>query len=222
MGVLFLLVFLLSGYVDPFAIIIAYFLESVIIGILNFTKILFTNRKLNQSGKNGSVGFKAFFFLIHYSFFIFVQSIFVFAMFSATDKNIKEPFNIFDNFAYAFTIDGFGLSMAIMTGVLIMETYVSYIKPQLYKNTSADDLFFKPYIRVLIQQFTVIIASFFVLITGLEVIAAITLIIFRLLVDLCGVYITSSDDNLRRAAYFIKKNHTRSDIKAIEELKKYL
>ena len=59
------------------------------------------------------------------------------------------------------------------------------------------------------------------MITGLGIIAAIILILLRLLVDLIGVYITSSDKNLLKAARFMKKDHVRSDIEAIEELKKY-
>lgn len=56
----------------------------------------------------------------------------------------------------------------------------------------------------------------------MEVIVAAVLILLRLLVDLTGIYITASDANLYRFSKFIKKNHKRSDIEAIEELKKFL
>lgn len=219
-GSIFLLTILLLGYADPFAIVITYFLESIVIGILNFLKMLFSSKEKNKK-MNGSAIFKSFFFLIHYFFFIFVQSIFVFAMFGMSDKQIGEPFHVVDNFSYAFTIEGLPLSMGVIVAILILETIISYIKPKLYLLYSAEDLFFKPYIRVLIQQCTVLFALFFVMITGLGIIAAVILILLRLLVDLIGVYITSSDKNLLKAARFMKKDHVRSDIEAIEELKKY-
>ena len=43
---------------------------------------------------------------------------------------------------------------------------------------------FKPYVRICIQQFVVIIAFFFIVFGNVGVIAAILLILFRLLVDL--------------------------------------
>lgn len=208
------------GYADPFAIVITYFLESIVIGILNFLKMLFSSREKNKA-INGSALFKSFFFLIHYFFFIFVQSIFVFVMFGMSDDNIKEPFQVIDNFAYSFAIDGLPLTMGIVVAILVLETIITYIRPKLYLQYSAEDLFFKPYIRVIVQQFTVLFALFFVMFTGKGIIAAVILILLRLLVDLTGVYITSSNDNLRKAARFMKKNHKRSDLEAIEELKKY-
>lgn len=183
--------------------------------------MLLTGNEKNELMKS-SVLFKCFFFLIHYSFFIFVQSTFVFAMFSITDGNIKEPFNVISNYSYAFTMDGFGLSISIMIAILLLETFFTYIRPKVYKNISAEDLFFKPYIRVLVQQLTVLFALFLFLILNMEVIVATVLILFRLLVDLTGVYITSSDKNLYRAARFMKKNHEMSEEEAIKELKKFL
>jgi hypothetical protein len=220
-GAVFLLIILFLGYADPFAIVMAYFIESIAIGLLNFLKMLLTSKERNKASKN-SILFKCFFFLIHYSFFIFVQSVFVFAMFSMTDKNIKEPFNVFNNYSYAFTMEGFGLSMTVMVIILFLETFFTYIKPKTYKYLSAEDLFFKPYIRVLVQQFTVLFAIFLFLMLKMEVIVAAVLILLRLLVDLTGIYITASDANLYRFSKFIKKNHKRSDIEAIEELKKFL
>jgi hypothetical protein len=220
-GAIFLSIILFLGYADPFAIVMAYFIESIAIGLLNFLKMLLTSRGKNKTLK-GSVLFKCFFFLIHYSFFIFVQSVFVFAMFSMTDKNIGEPFDVFNNYSYAFTMEGFGLSMTIMVIILLLDTFFTYIKPKTYQYLSAEDLFFKPYIRVLVQQFTVLFAIFLFLMLKMEVVVATVLILLRLLIDLTGIYITASDDNLYRVSKFIKRSHKRSDIEAIEELKKFL
>lgn len=221
LGAITLLIILYLGFADPFAIVMAYFVESIVIGLINFLKMWLTTKGSNKKNKSSTL-FKCLFFLFHYSFFIFVQSIFVFAMFSISDNNIKEPFNVIHNYSYAFTMQGFGISMLVMVIVLLLETFTSYIQPKLYRTLSAEDLFFKPYIRVIIQQFTVLLAMFLVMITGLEVLVATILIALRLLVDLTGVYITLNDDNLRRVARFVKKDHTRSDIKVMEELKKYL
>lgn len=220
-GAISLLVFLILDYVDPFAVVMAYFIESILIGLLNIVKMLLSNKEKNKQ-MNGSLAFKCIFFVLHYGFFIFVQSVFVFAMFGMSDANIKEPYNVVQNFAYAFSIDGFGLSMAILTGVLVLETFVHYIRPKVYKQLSAEDLFFKPYIRVIVQQLTVLVALLFVLITGLDLIVALVLVLIRWLVDLTGIFITTSEDHLRRAARFVKKDHKRSDLEVMEELKKFL
>ena len=141
LGSIFLLIILFLDYADPFAIVMAYFIESIVIGFLNFIKMLLTSREKNNNS-NTTTLFKSIFFLVHYSFFIFVQSIFVFAMFGIKDKNISEPFNVIENFGYAFTMLGFGLSICSMIFVLILELFFGYIKPKSYKSLSAEDLFF--------------------------------------------------------------------------------
>jgi hypothetical protein len=145
-------------------------------------------------------------------------------MFGMTDDNIKEPFNVFANFGYALQIQGIAYSLGVLFLVLILELFHNYILNQKYQTTTPADLFFKPYIRVFIQQFTVIIAMFFVMLFQASIFVALLLIIFRLIVDLAGIYISSNDKNLESVALFLSKKDKkqRSDIEIKKELEKFL
>lgn len=60
-----------------------------------------------------------------------------------------------------------------------------YIAQKKYLKFTTKELMFKPYLRIFIQQFVVIISFFFIVFdNGAGLIAAVLLIVFRLIVDL--------------------------------------
>lgn len=219
-----LLAFLISGMVDPFAIVMVYFLETFIIGILHVYKMIVVKNKGKTQNriKNNTqpAGFKIGFFFVHYSFFIAVQSIFVFAIFSIADNNIKEPFNLLENYSYAISLKGIGYAMLIMFITLAVQTYFSFIKPKMYNFETLEGMFLKPYLRIFIQQFTVIIAMFFIAFFPDGIMVAVLLILFRLFIDLVIVFISSSEGNLKKMASRLAKKSDQDEREVYEELKK--
>ena len=219
-----LLAFLVSGLVDPFAIVVVYFLETFIIGIVHAFKMHYVSRFSRAQRSLGkqtqSPGFKIGFFFVHYSFFIAVQSIFVFAIFSMADKNIKEPFNLIDNYGYSLSLKGIGYALLVMFIMLVVQTYFSFIKPKIYNYYTVDRLFFQPYLRIFIQQFTVILAGFFIAIFPSGIMVAVLLIIFRLFIDLVSVYVSSSEGNIRKLASKLARNSDQDEREVYDEIKK--
>lgn len=211
-----LITFLFTGLADPFAIVMVYFLETVIIGVIHAYKMHYVaTHSLAQSKiKNAKPNFKIGFFMVHYSFFIAVQSTFVFAIFQYSDENISEPFYLIQNFKYVLTLKGITYGLLVTLIFIAVQTYFSFIRTKVYNLYTVDRMFIQPYLRIFIQQFAVIIALFFTFIFPDGIVVAILLILLRLAVDLLGVYINSSDKNLRRLAKRLAKNseHTEDEL----------
>ena len=222
LNALTLLALLITGLVDPFAIVMVYFLETLAIGLIHFYKIYFVGKysASQKQVKTANPTFKRFFFLVHYTFFVAVQSIFVFAIFQMADSNIKEPFNLIANYKYVLTLKGMGYALISICIFLIIQNYFSFFRNKLYHLYTIDRLFFQPYLRILIQQFTVIMAMFFLVFFPSGIMAAILLIIFRLFVDLLGVYLGSSDKNKRKLAKRLAKDSEHTEEEMLDELHK--
>lgn len=130
LNAIFLIVLLIIGKADPLTIVMAYFLETIIIGIVNAFK-MFMVISTNPKGKK-NYGL-ILFFLVHYTFFVAIQLIFVFAFLQMSDSNVKEPFNLFDNISYAMSLKGMTI---VLTSILIYnlaDYYLNFIIPKTYK-----------------------------------------------------------------------------------------
>lgn len=177
---LYLLFILYLGKVSPLSILFVYFLETIIIGVFNalkmFCSLIFTN----------SSGYILIpFFLFHYGFFIAIQSIFAFALFGINDNSVfKEPFYILENYAIIINLADMKYVLPAIIFTHIGKFFTDFIHHKKYLQFSANELMTKPYIRIFIQQFVVIISFFFMVLGKAGAIAAVLLILFRLIIDL--------------------------------------
>ncbi len=133
---------------------------------------------LNNQGK----GFISIFFLFHYNFFIFVQFIFVMAALAPSHLNAFNPLDMIrfiqENTDYLF-LGILGLVISHAHSLL-----VNFYWRGEYLSTNASIQMFKPYVRIFIQQFVVIIGAMFVSIFNAPIILLIILIILKIVVDL--------------------------------------
>lgn len=220
LNALTLLALLIIGLVDPFTIVMVYFLETLAIGLVHFFKMVYVGKYSASQAhvlKPKPLS-KGFFFLFHYSFFVAVQSIFVFAIFQFADKGIKEPFNLWVNYQHVLTFKGMGYALISICFFLFIQNYYSFFRNRLYHLYTVDRLFFQPYLRIFVQQFTVILAVFFIGIFDSGIMAAILLIALRLFVDLVGVFLGSSDKNKRNLARRLAKNSDQTEEEIHKEL----
>ena len=206
LNTIFLLTLLIIGWADSFTIIMIYFFETIIIGIIQILKIAIVGaygdkQKGNEHHPLGII----LFFIVHYGFFVGIQSIFVFAIFSELDPNIKEAFSVFDNFYYAFNYPGIKPSLVLIFCSLLFQMYFSFIRSYKYHNYNVLQLMFQPYLRIFIQQFVVIISSFFTMFFPNGIFIALILIFFRLFIDLVGIYIGKEKDHKLKFAKFLTK-----------------
>jgi hypothetical protein len=211
---LFVLVILLfTGIIEPYTVLFGYFLETIIIGIFNCFKIYKCH--LHDKDSKG-LAFHILFFCFHYGFFIAVQSIFLFGIFSFSKTfQIKEPFHLIDNFQFVLSLDGMLIMILVLSITQLMKYILDFILPKKYLEFSVNDVFFKPYVRIFIQQFVVILGSFFVILSAAPVIAALILIIIRFLVD---VFLASIKKDSKTLDYLVEKSYDGKVSK--EELRK--
>ena len=185
-NVLFVATLLITGETNAFSIVIAYFMETLIIGVIHVFKML---KILAYANKNGVArteyngGGMILFFMFHYTFFIAIQSMFVFALLGMKDPSI-EAFHILENLAYVFeNYEGIYLILISLAVFNIADFYLNFLVPKAYKDISIQKSFMSPYGRIVIQQFAVILGFFFFIFTFALDIIALLLIGIKAVVD---------------------------------------
>ncbi len=156
---------------DPKMIFLVYCLETVIIGIVNVIKMavvtLFVKGK-DKWENNGSVKmvsglFFIIFFIVHYGFFVFVQTQIFFGV-----SGIVGNKSFFGGYSQIPAILGHEgkLLLAIFIIYYTLQNFFSFFSSGQYKNISMMKLMFQPYMRIFVQQFIVILGSMFLLLGG--------------------------------------------------------
>ncbi len=207
---LFLLCLLSVGYVSALAVVMAYFIESIVIGIFNAVKMALSTSYSNKTegGGAGNYGLIVF-FCFHYGFFIAIQSIFVFSFFSIDEGLFREPFFLIENYAALLQLDGMWLLIASMLLTHLFALISNFLADRRYREFTANELMAKPYLRILIQQFVVILSGFFLVFVNAGMVAAILLILFRLVLDLALLSLRENTVLLDKAAqWYASKNGT--------------
>ena len=152
---------------DPKQIFMVYALETVIIGIMNLVKmgivtaVRKTDTWYNQGTQTQKSGiFFMLFFLVHYGMFVAIQTG-LFVQVSGIGKDFRIGF--FDFFIHwpkylgpdaYYMLAGFFISYGF-------SMYWNFIRTRQYRDVSMTLLMFQPYMRIFIQQFTVILGSMF-------------------------------------------------------------
>ena len=212
---IYLLFLLYIGKATAMSILFAYFLETIIIGIFNALKMLWSI--LYGKSKSASFGL-VLFFLFHYGMFVAIQSIFGFSLFDIEGNGIfKEPFNILENYGIILNLEDIQYALPAIIFMHLGKFISDYIYHKKYLEFTAKEIMFKPYVRIFVQQFVVILSSFFIILGKAGVIAAILLIFFRLVIDL---FLESIKKNSKTLNYLAEKLENEKATK--EEIKKQL
>ncbi|TCK66897.1 hypothetical protein DFQ05_2183 [Winogradskyella wandonensis] len=205
-NLLFIIFLVAIDKIEAHAVLFGYFLETIIIGVFNIFKMyLCRNTYIEDNEKNDSIWFLIPFFVVHYGGFVAIQSIFLFAIFSISGNGfIKEPFNLIDNFNALLQLEGMLLMLLVLTVSQLLKFYFDFLKIEKFHQFTANEVMFKPYLRIFIQQFVVIIGSFFMMLSGAPIFAAILLILLRFVVDFLLVAIR---ENSHVLDYLVNKLH---------------
>ncbi|NJN50080.1 MAG: hypothetical protein HC798_02160, partial [Polaribacter sp.] len=120
-----------------------------------------------------------------YFFFVAIQSVFGFSIFSFGSNSLfKEPFFLLENYKIILSMKDVYLALPAIFFSNLGKFLFDFLKNQKYTDFTIDEMMFKPYVRIFIQQFVVIISMFFVVLSQNGIIAAIILIIIRWFIDL--------------------------------------
>ena len=148
-------------------VFVVYCLETIVVGIFNLIKMgIVTAVKKKEMWYNNGAGqmqsgiFFMFFFLVHYGFFVAIQTgIFVEA--SGIGKEYHAGFfDFFIHWPKYITGDAYTMLLGFFIGYGVKLVW-DFIIPGVYKKASLMQLMFQPYLRIFIQQVTVILGSLF-------------------------------------------------------------
>ena len=208
LNAVFLVALLLLGKADPMAIVFAYVFETIVIGLIHALKLFFIIRYDNVPGKIETklINFASiFFFLIHYGFFVAVQSVFLYTTFAINDDRFSTSLNP-NNFLVIFDLEGFYLVAFSIIITHLAEFYFNFIKNKKYLNQDFSSYFSKPYLRIFVQQFLAIIPFIFLFLSNyVGVIAALLLILIRTILDIYIDQIGKNPQKIKKLAKFLTK-----------------
>jgi hypothetical protein len=147
-------------------VFLVYCLETVIIGIVNVLKMAAVTIFIKKSDtwENGgstsmqSGWFFIFFFIIHYGFFVFVQTQIFFNV-----SGLIKGSHFIANYSKipALLGDNGKLMLLIFIAYYTLQSFYDFFMTGNYKTISLGRLMFEPYMRIFVQQFVVILGSMF-------------------------------------------------------------
>lgn len=185
---IYLLMLLYLDKISGLTILFVYFFETIIIGLFNVVKIYLVVKLGAKEKSNSKFIFKYWiilFFIFHYGFFVGVQSIFGFTLFEIEGSvDIGEPFNLIENYTKLLSFEGIQYALPVIFFNHMSCFVMGFLKEKKYHFFTAQEMLFKPYLRIFIQQFVVIISVALMLLTQQAILVGIILIVLRLFVDL--------------------------------------
>lgn len=184
-------------------LMLAYWLENVVIGVFNGA------RMIASAAASGAAGLASLivllpFYTVHYGMFCAVHGVFVFAMFGQgleTISGVPDPFNIPAFAASLFAAEPtLWASLATMVGWQIV-LFVIYLYRREYRDTDPMSQMMAPYGRVVVLHMTIIFGGFVVLALGQPVFAVALLALLKTSLELGGEVFGAQQDEKRKAAW---------------------
>lgn len=158
---------------DAGMLLVLYWLESVIIGVLNIPKIVMCQGGGAVRGFIGGKIYLAIFFTVHYGAFCFGHAVFLKDM-----LNTANPFELFTQGGpLIWTAGSFFVSHLI-------SMFINFYGKQEYLERDPGTQMFMPYSRVMIMHFVVIIGGALIMAFGQPLFALILLVILKIFVDM--------------------------------------
>jgi|WetSurMetagenome_2_1015567.scaffolds.fasta_scaffold00880_16 hypothetical protein len=162
-----------------FPIMLVFWMENVIIGIINVFKMLFASpaKPAAWLAKVGAIPF----FCFHYGLFTLVHGVFVIAFFGGDYlANFPDETALFQAVADLQLIWAF---LALLFSHAISFA-INYIGKGEYKQANLNELMSQPYTRVVILHITIILGAFLVGFLGSPVFALLVLIVLKTFIDI--------------------------------------
>ncbi len=212
LNTLVMLAGLLFFHWRPVMIVFAYVFETIIIGVIHICKLLAVykfgraQREAPLSKDPRSMnGFGIVpFFIVHYFFFIFVQSVFIFSFIGNSVPGMgNDAFDVLANYRFLLAQPDMLMAFACICAANIAYAVKNFFAPQRYHAFTLSQLFLQPYIRIFVQQFVSIASGFFFMLFADGAMAvALVLILTRLWMDL---YLSAIANNQSMKRALIKK-----------------
>jgi len=167
-GVLFL------GW-DAFSIVALYWVENVIVGLINALKLVVAK------GLPG--GFAAILFLLHYGFFCFIHGIFVLAIFGH-DERLFSPTDELTVFTRVFTEEHLWWAIAALAASHMFSFVVNFLGRREYEQRNMMEFVAQAYGRVFLLHLSIIFGGWIAMALGSGAGVLFLLIVGKTLMDL--------------------------------------
>ena len=166
-------------------LLVFYWIENVVVGAINFLKILATSVTKPMPEAAGGV-FLAAFFVVHYGLFCFVHGMFVFAIFTMAQlvhggaEPTTDSFDLLSQVGQVLTRDSDLLwSVAGLIVVRAGEFLVLWVGVGRWRETDAKAQMMEPYGRILVLHATIVIGALPVIALGQPMIAVLILALLK-------------------------------------------
>ncbi len=199
----------------PAMVVFAYVFETIVVGLIHVFK-LWAVYRYGDAQKAVPVskdprqmnGFAIIpFFMVHYFFFIFVQSVFIFSLVGKAIPGLdSNSFNVFGNYAFLLSQPDMLLAFACIAVSNTLASIKDFFIPQRYHHYTSNQLFMQPYLRIFVQQLVSILSGFFILLTNGAMVVALLLIVLRLTLDLYLVAIRNNQQLKDRVLERLSRN----------------
>jgi hypothetical protein len=170
-----------------FPIMLLFWMENVVIGLMNVVRMLVAEPPA-EPGAPASQGRKAFmipFFCVHYGMFTLVHGIFVFALFAGpTFESVDGPGEVEDALGKAVLTWHLGLALFGLVASHLVSFFTNFLGRGEYKHYSLGRLLFQPYGRVVILHLTILGGGFLAMSLGSPTWALVVLVGIKIAVDL--------------------------------------
>jgi hypothetical protein len=183
-------------------VLVAYWLENGVIGVINVPKILIAGRDSRSRSSSRAAPGLALFFIFHYGLFWVVHGVFVFVLTSLSGVlttgffGVLSPTGPFSDGTLDGTIptsvtntSGVSLPTVAFMALLLLIShgtsfFVNYIGRGEFRRTTPQAQMFQPYGRLVILHVTIVIGAFFVIFLGQPVALVALLVLLKTLFDL--------------------------------------
>lgn len=219
LNALFYIALIVVGRLSATEFVIVYALETMIIGVFHAIKMLtITFLSSEMKNKRGEGVGLTLFFIVHYGFFVFIQTTFFFVFLSMGDDRISDSFGL-SSFLTVLQFKGVQMALVLMLLSHAFKYWFNFYKNYRFQEVNLALYMFQPYVRIIIQQFVAIIPGFFIVFGNGGIAVAIVLIIIRALVDLFFAKIKTSEVAFQKAVNFFMKDYKGNNDKRLEEEK---
>lgn len=167
---------------DPLSVFALYMIETMILGLVQVFRLSFAKKIFNFKGsqlQQGGLpaGCLVPFFILHFGMFVGIQSILIF---NAPGSGFFGGFKVF----FSYFREPYTWAIGAMLLFSLTEFLNEILHPEQAGVKNMMDLMMRPYSRVIVQQFVVIIGGMFLNIAGLALGLVIVFVLVKTASDL--------------------------------------
>lgn len=178
-----------------FPIMLLFWLENVVIGVLNAVRMIVAQPPGEGGGGRGEAKlFMVPFFCMHYGIFTLVHGVFVFALFAGDAfDGVDQPGEFGQAVPEALASWQLGWALLALIASHVLSFFTNFIGRGEYKRYSLGRLLFQPYGRVIILHLTILGGGFLAMAMGSPTWALAVLVVLKILVDLGAHHLEHRD-----------------------------